>query len=156
MLQNEVNKLNDRLRTAFQIKVLQAHGLVIPVKTDGEQLLYDAQDTSKPVTLEDWPDAQVFYVQEGSNINQVTPIRKEEITEVSAVIYTSIPEFEEFFKSQLAALGFDYVGKQANPISVVNEFLPGLTRWNHERALYALIFTVTLPIKPADCVTTCF
>lgn len=156
MLQNEIDKLNERLRAAFQVKRLQAHGLVIPVRTDNGQILHDAQDDSKPVTLEDGWDAFVFYVEEGSNPVQIRPNRWQEVFEVSAVIYTIIPEFEEFFKSQLSELKFDYTGKNANPISVVNQFLPDLPYWNHERALYALTFTVTLPVKPAECVTKCF
>lgn len=156
MLQTEIDKLNDRLQEAFQTKRLLASGLVIPVKTDDGQLLYDAQDNSRPVTLEDWADAQVFYVQEDSSVSQTKPNRWQETFEVSAVIYTAIPEFEEFFKSQLRALGFEYTGSNANPVRVVNQFLPNLAQWNHERALYALTFNVTLPLLPAACINTCF
>src|SRR6478736_572205 len=148
MLQTEIDKLNARLQSAFNAKRLLAHGVVKPVKTDSGQLLYDATDNSRPVTLEDWPDAQVFYALDDSRVQLVTPRRATEAFDVTAVIYTTLPDFRAFFLSQLHALktaGYEYTGSQNNPISIVNQFLPGLANWNHERELYALNFTITLP-----------
>lgn len=156
MLQTEINKLNARLQAAFNQKRLLAHSLAVPVKTDDGQLLYDATDNSKPVTLEDWPDAQVFYVAEDSNAEQFRPNQQRETFEVIAVIYTNLPDFRAFFQAHLQFLGFEYTGSRNNPIAVANSYLPGLTRWNHERELYALSFTITLPVKTSHCVNNCF
>lgn len=156
MLQTEINKLNDRLKGFFNQKRLLTHGLAIPVKTDDGQVLYDATDTSRPVTLEDWPDAQVFYIAGDSNVSEFRPNQRRETFSFTAVIYTVLPDFRALFLSQLEALKYEYTGSENNPISLVNSFLPGLPRWNHERELYALTFTITLPVQPAHCVPNCF